>query len=83
MNVNRFNWLCLKYGTLDEKNIGRDRTPDKSVNNLAVGIMAYMLTRTAINFYLKYDEDVVPMADITPWAYLRYIGWILCFGAYP
>lgn len=31
--------LCLEYGTLDEKQIGRDRTPDKSVNNLAVGII--------------------------------------------
>ena len=29
---------CVKYGTFDEKQIGRDRTPDKSVPHLASGI---------------------------------------------
>lgn len=46
--------------------------------NLLV-VTAYMLTRTAINFWLKYDEDVVPLSDITIWAYPRYVAWIFCF----
>ena len=47
--------MCVELGTFDEKNIGRDRTPDKSVKHLAAGItgssyfprrpyLAYVLT---------------------------------------
>lgn len=38
-----------------------------------------MLTRTAINFFLKYDEEITPLTDITVWAYPRYIAWIFAF----
>lgn len=34
----RLAGYCVKLGTFDEKQIGRDRTPDKSVGQLALGI---------------------------------------------
>lgn len=37
--VHRMSDYSIKFGTFDEKQIGRDRTPDKSVNHLAVGIL--------------------------------------------
>jgi len=37
------------YGTLDEKQIGRDRTADRSVNRLALAITCELLSRLGIN----------------------------------
>lgn len=36
--VARLEAACLKYGTFDEKQIGRDRTPDQDTFGLAKGI---------------------------------------------
>lgn len=66
---------CVKYGTFDEKNIGRDRTPDKSVNHLAKGILAYMFVRTGFTFYLHYYQETFPLTSFT-WTYpLRLAAW--------
>lgn len=36
--MDRLSSHCVKLGTFDEKQIGRDRTPDKSVKHLAYGV---------------------------------------------
>ncbi|GAA5936181.1 sterol desaturase family protein [Sporobolomyces koalae] len=59
--VHRLNHYLVYYGTFDEKNIGRDRTPDKSVTHLAIGILAYMFVRTAVTFGLRYDKQAQPI----------------------
>lgn len=38
LTLRPFADYCTKLGVFDEKMIGRDRTPDKSVNGLAKGI---------------------------------------------
>ncbi|BGP50918.1 hypothetical protein JCM10450v2_006844 [Rhodotorula kratochvilovae] len=66
---------CLKFGTFDEKNIGRDRTPDKSVKHLAGGIIAYMVIRTGFTFWLDYNPSVQPLTDFT-WTFpIRLALW--------
>ncbi|GAA5895849.1 hypothetical protein JCM8208_005104 [Rhodotorula glutinis] len=74
--VTRMSAYCVKLGTFDEKQIGRDRTPDKSVNHLAAGILAYMLIRTGIDFYLNYDKAVEnPLFDFS-WTFpIRLALW--------
>ncbi|KAM0791940.1 hypothetical protein ACM66B_004192 [Microbotryomycetes sp. NB124-2] len=75
--VARCNTYALKFGVLDEKNIGRDRTPDKSVNHLARGILAYMVVRTGLDFYLHYDKNITPLSDIS-WSFpLRLCAWLV------
>ena len=59
--------FAVKFGTFDEKNIGRDRTPDKSVANLAKGIIAYMIVRTAFSLYLCYDAQVPNLLTDLHW----------------
>ncbi|GAA6033027.1 hypothetical protein JCM8097_000107 [Rhodosporidiobolus ruineniae] len=71
----RLSYYCVKFGTFDEKQIGRDRTPDKSVKHLAGGITAYMFVRTAFSMYLYYEKDYSPLTDFT-WTYpLRLAAW--------
>lgn len=73
----RMNDYCQRLGTFDEKQIGRDRTPDKSVKHLAVGILAYMFVRTGFSFYMYYDKEVQPLFDFT-WSFpLRLAAWEL------
>ncbi|GAA5851144.1 hypothetical protein JCM9279_000337 [Rhodotorula babjevae] len=73
--VARLNRMCVELGTFDEKNIGRDRTPDKSVKHLAGGITAYMIVRTGFTFYLHYSRDISPLTDFT-WTFpLRLAAW--------
>ncbi|BGP00674.1 hypothetical protein RTG_03104 [Rhodotorula toruloides ATCC 204091] len=73
--VHRMSDYSIKFGTFDEKQIGRDRTPDKSVNHLAVGILAYMFVRTAFCFYLQFDKQAQPLFSFT-WSYpLRLAAW--------
>ncbi|BGP40619.1 hypothetical protein JCM10449v2_004581 [Rhodotorula kratochvilovae] len=73
--VARLNDECVRLGTFDEKNIGRDRTPDKSVKHLATGITLYMIVRTAFTFYLHYTPSISPLTDFT-WTYpLRLAAW--------
>ncbi|KDE04585.1 hypothetical protein MVLG_04965 [Microbotryum lychnidis-dioicae p1A1 Lamole] len=74
--VHRLNRYALKYGTLDEKEIGRDRTPDKSVPHLAIGIVSYVFVRMALPFVLHYDRSVAhPLFNFT-WTFpLRLILW--------
>ncbi|KAM0791922.1 hypothetical protein ACM66B_004176 [Microbotryomycetes sp. NB124-2] len=77
--MKRLNYYCVKYGVFDEKAIGRDRTPDKSVGQLALGITSYMFVRTAMDFFLHYDRNVAPLTDIT-WTYpLRLMAWQVAF----
>ncbi|GAA5828276.1 hypothetical protein JCM3770_005999, partial [Rhodotorula araucariae] len=72
--VARLNDKCVELGTFDEKNIGRDRTPDKSVKHLATGITLYMVVRTALPFY-HYTASISPLFDFT-WTYpLRLAAW--------
>ncbi|GEM07733.1 fatty acid hydroxylase superfamily protein [Rhodotorula toruloides] len=68
---------CVELGTFDEKQIGRDRTPDKSVGQLAFGITAYMVARSGFMFVLKYDRQADVLFDFT-WTYpLRLMAWQL------
>ncbi|KAK4046580.1 hypothetical protein OIV83_005950 [Microbotryomycetes sp. JL201] len=77
--VSRLKKLSVKYGTLDEKNIGRDRTPDHSVGQLAFGVTSYMFLRTAMDFYLHYDKAVAPLTDVS-WTYpIKLMVWQLAF----
>ncbi|GAA5820816.1 hypothetical protein JCM10212_002099 [Sporobolomyces blumeae] len=73
--VDRMNYYCVHYGTLDEKNIGRDRTPDKSVKSLAIGITVYMFVRTAIPFYLHYNKNDAPLFEFNADFPLRLMAW--------
>ena len=71
--------FAVTLGVFDEKMIGRDRTPDKSVNNLAKGIVAYMFLRTGMDFYLHYDKTVTPFTDIA-WTFpIRILVWEIVF----
>ncbi|GAA5991232.1 hypothetical protein JCM5350_005948 [Sporobolomyces pararoseus] len=73
--VHRLNHYLVVYGTFDEKQIGRDRTPDKSVKHLAIGIVAFMFVRTAITFCLRYDKNAQPLFTFN-WDYpLRLAAW--------
>ncbi|KAK4049227.1 hypothetical protein OIO90_005516 [Microbotryomycetes sp. JL221] len=75
----RLNSYCVKYGTMNEKNIGRDRTPDHSVGQLAFGVTSYMFLRTGMDFYMHYDKNVTPLTDIS-WTYpLRLMAWQIAF----
>ncbi|GJN93663.1 hypothetical protein Rhopal_006720-T1 [Rhodotorula paludigena] len=75
--MDRLSSHCVKLGTFDEKQIGRDRTPDKSVKHLAYGVTAYMFIRTGIAFWLDYDKNVEPLTSFT-WTYpLRLAAWEL------
>ncbi|BGO91940.1 hypothetical protein NBRC10512_001107 [Rhodotorula toruloides] len=75
--VSRINGYCVKLGTFDEKQIGRDRTPDKSVGQLAFGITAYMVARSGFMFVLKYDRQADVLFDFS-WTYpLRLMAWQL------
>ncbi|KDE04586.1 hypothetical protein MVLG_04966 [Microbotryum lychnidis-dioicae p1A1 Lamole] len=77
--LGRLTRACVEYGTFDEKQIGRDRTPDKAVNHLAVGILAYMFVRTGIAFFLYYDKEVSPLNQFT-WSYpFRLMAWEIVF----
>ncbi|SCV73332.1 BQ2448_7258 [Microbotryum intermedium] len=77
--LGRLNRACVEYGTFDEKQIGRDRTPDKAVNHLAAGILAYMFVRTGIAFFLYYDKEVAPLSQFT-WSYpFRLMAWEIVF----
>ncbi|GAA5933860.1 sterol desaturase family protein [Sporobolomyces koalae] len=62
--VKHLNHYCVEYGTFDEKQIGRDRTPDKSVPHLAIGITVYMFVRTAIAFTLHYNKHDQPLLTV-------------------
>jgi len=73
--MDRLSSACVKHGTFDEKQIGRDRTPDKSVKHLAMGILAYMVVRTGIDFYINYEAEAQPLFDFT-WTFpLRLAAW--------
>ncbi|ORY77625.1 hypothetical protein BCR35DRAFT_267036 [Leucosporidium creatinivorum] len=73
--MSRLNYYCVALGVFDEKNIGRDRTPDKSVNGLAKGITAYMFVRTGFTFYLHYNKGITPLTDFS-WTFpLRLAAW--------
>ncbi|GAA5834537.1 hypothetical protein JCM5353_008150 [Sporobolomyces roseus] len=73
--VKHLNSYCVKYGTFDEKQIGRDRTPDKSVPHLASGITVYMFVRTAIAFGLHYNKVDQPLFTVE-WNYpIRLALW--------
>ncbi|KAM0752997.1 hypothetical protein T439DRAFT_286401 [Meredithblackwellia eburnea MCA 4105] len=68
---------CVKLGTFDEKKIGRDRTPDQSVNGLAKGIIIYMFFRTGLAFYLHYNKEENPLMTFT-WTFpLKIAAWEL------
>ncbi|GAA5864158.1 hypothetical protein JCM5353_002844 [Sporobolomyces roseus] len=73
--VHRMNYYLVHYGTFDEKQIGRDRTPDKSIKHLAIGITAFMVVRTAFTFALRYNKDDQPLYTFN-WNYpLRLALW--------
>ncbi|GAA5977526.1 hypothetical protein JCM5350_004722 [Sporobolomyces pararoseus] len=73
--VKRLNHYCVHYGTFDEKQIGRDRTPDKSVPHLAWGITVYMFVRTAIAFYLHYNKRESPLMTFSYNYPLKLAAW--------
>ncbi|KAM0748245.1 hypothetical protein T439DRAFT_304616 [Meredithblackwellia eburnea MCA 4105] len=77
--VERMNGYCVELGTFDEKNISRDRTPDKSVNGLAKAIILYMFFRTALPFFLHYNKEVNPLFDgAIRWSFpLRMAAWMI------
>ncbi|SDA02928.1 BZ3500_MvSof-1268-A1-R1_Chr11-1g03221 [Microbotryum saponariae] len=77
MVLDRLNGFSIRFGSLDEKNCGRDRTPNASVNNLALGVVAYMFIRPLFTFLLAYDKTQQPL-DIIRWSYpLRLMAWQL------
>ena len=53
MTVRHFDYWTSVYGTLDEKNIGRDRIPDHSIRQLAIGFLAFLIVRPMGEFLLK------------------------------
>ncbi|GAA5952228.1 hypothetical protein JCM21900_000460 [Sporobolomyces salmonicolor] len=73
--VGRMNYYCVKFGTFDEKQIGRDRTPDKSVRHLAVGVTTYMFVRTGFTFYLHYYKEAQPLLSFTWMFPLKLAAW--------
>lgn len=84
--VQHFGHYALKYGTYDEKVVGRDRTPDHSVGQLAFGFLFFILARLSGEFALAYDKDVSPLSAFK-WHYpARAFLWIvvmdLCFYTY-
>lgn len=84
--VQHFAGWALIYGTLDEKEVGRDRTPDNAVGQLARGFLAFILARLTGEFVLTYDKNVSPL-DSFQWHYpVRAFLWIivmdLCFYTY-
>lgn len=52
--------FSIELGTLDEKNIGRDRVPDNATGSLAKGVIAYFFARLAIIFTLSCTSAAVP-----------------------
>ncbi|KDE04590.1 hypothetical protein MVLG_04970 [Microbotryum lychnidis-dioicae p1A1 Lamole] len=77
MVLDRLNGFSIRFGSLDEKNCGRDRTPNASVNNLALGVVSYMFIRPLFTFLLAYDKTQQPL-DIIRWSYpLRLVAWQL------
>ncbi|KAK4049226.1 hypothetical protein OIO90_005515 [Microbotryomycetes sp. JL221] len=73
--LHHLNHYSRVHGTLAEKNIGRDRVPDRSVRQIAIGISSYMVIRTGMNFYLGYNENMVPLTDIS-WTFpARLLMW--------
>ena len=84
--VQHFDYWALKYGTLDEKHVGRDRTPDAAVGQLARGFVAFIVARLTGEFALAYRKEQAPMVNFS-WTYpLRLFAWIivmdLCFYSY-
>ncbi|SCV70450.1 BQ2448_1844 [Microbotryum intermedium] len=73
----RFTHFALKYGTLDEKNVGRDRYPDKAINQLALGQLAFLLTRTFGEFFIKYDRTECPLNAFSWTTPIRWFFWLL------
>ncbi|CEQ42361.1 SPOSA6832_04159 [Sporobolomyces salmonicolor] len=73
--VGRMNYYCVKFGTFDEKQIGRDRTPDKSVRHLAIGVTTYMFVRTGFTFYLHYYKEAQPLLSFTWMFPLKLAAW--------
>lgn len=68
---------AVRLGTFDEKNIGRDRTPDKSVAKLATGITIYLFLRPGMDFYLHYKRNENPLLSFG-WDFpLRLMAWQL------
>lgn len=75
--VQHFGHYALKYGTYDEKVVGRDRTPDHSVGQLAFGFLFFILARLSGEFALAYDKDVSPLSAFK-WHYpARAFLWIV------
>jgi hypothetical protein len=50
--VHRFGYYAGIYGTLDEKNVGRDRIPDSSIPQLAVSPLKIEARRSALEDHL-------------------------------
>lgn len=75
--VRRFDFYAKRYGTLDENNIGRDRIPDDAVGQLATGLLAYLIGRTAAEFMLKWDQNAQPINAFSLWTPVRYFIWLL------
>ncbi|KAL8276844.1 hypothetical protein RQP46_010775 [Phenoliferia psychrophenolica] len=75
----RWNRIVMKHGCFDEKNFGRDRTPDTGVKGLARGLIAYMFYRTALTFYLHYESTENPLLSFTITYPLRLVAWLVTF----
>ncbi|KDE05613.1 hypothetical protein MVLG_03985 [Microbotryum lychnidis-dioicae p1A1 Lamole] len=73
----RFTHFALKYGTLDEKNVGRDRYPDKAIDQLALGQLAFLLTRTFGEFFIKYDRTENPINAFSWTTPIRWFFWLV------
>ncbi|GAA5841706.1 hypothetical protein JCM3766R1_005157 [Sporobolomyces carnicolor] len=75
----RLHRHALRYGTLDEKNVSRDRIPDRSVRQLAIGIAAYLVVRTALPFYFSYDPTISigPLSTLSWLSPLKACLWLL------
>lgn len=72
------NTYAVKWGTLDEKSYGRDRTPDEAVNGLGAAISAFILIRIGIVFTIgQYDPAETALTAFS-WVYpLKLMAWQL------
>ena len=75
--VRRFDYYGVRYGTLQEKQIGRDRIPDDAVGQLATGLLAYLIGRTAAEFALKWDSAAQPIQAFSLLTPVKYFVWLL------
>ncbi|KAL8276876.1 hypothetical protein RQP46_010704 [Phenoliferia psychrophenolica] len=75
--VRRFERFAHVYGTLDEKRVGRDRVPDVSIPQLAKAFIAFLLARTFGEFYIKWDQNEVPLANFDWSTPVKMFCWLM------